>query len=97
MDRGIECILKCQIQAGGIRTGWCQQHDAKTYEAASARTFELASCCPQETTEIVRFLMRIDSPDDRVIKAIEDAVRVARPHTADGYSREEGVSSDRGF
>ena len=73
--RGIECILKCQIQAGGIRTGWCQQHDAKTYEAASARTFELASCCPQDTTEIVRFLMRIDSPDHRVINAIEDAVR----------------------
>jgi PelA/Pel-15E family pectate lyase len=75
VTRGIECILTCQIQAGGIRTGWCQQHDAQTYKAASARTFELASCCPQDTTEIVRFLMRIDSPGDRVIKSIEDAVR----------------------
>jgi PelA/Pel-15E family pectate lyase len=72
--RGIECILKCQIQAGGIRTGWCQQHDEKTLAAASARTFELASCCPQETTEIVRFLMRIEKPDNWIVKAIEDAV-----------------------
>jgi PelA/Pel-15E family pectate lyase len=72
--RGIECVLKCQIQANGIRTGWCQQHDEKTYEAASARTFELASCCPQETTEIVRFLMRVESPDHRIVASIDDAV-----------------------
>ncbi len=75
VKRGIECILNCQIQAGGTHTGWCQQHDEKTYVAASARTFELASCCPQDTTEIIRFLMRIDSPDDRIVKAVDDAVR----------------------
>ncbi len=72
--RGMECILKCQIEAGGIHTGWCQQHDAKTFAAASARTFELASCCPQETTAIVRFLMRVEKPDTRIVKAIDDAV-----------------------
>jgi PelA/Pel-15E family pectate lyase len=76
--RGIECILKCQIHAGGVCTGWCQQHDEKTLEAASARTFELASCCPQETTEIVRFLMRLETPGDRIVKAIEDAVEWLR-------------------
>jgi PelA/Pel-15E family pectate lyase len=76
--RGIECILKCQIRAEGICTAWCQQHDEKTLEAASARTFELASCCPQETTEIVRFLMRLETPDDRTVKAIEDAVEWLR-------------------
>ncbi len=74
MARGVECILKCQIHSGELRTGWCQQHNEQTYEAASARTFELASCCPQETTEIVRFLMRFDSPDDRVASAIRDAI-----------------------
>ena len=74
VDRGIECILKCQIVPDDVRTGWCQQHDEKTFAAASARTFELASCCPQETTEIVRFLMRIETPDERIVKAIEDAV-----------------------
>ena len=74
MQRGIECILRCQICVGDNRTAWCQQHHADTYEAASARTFELASCCPQETTEIVRFLMRVDSPNERIVRAIEDGV-----------------------
>jgi PelA/Pel-15E family pectate lyase len=74
VDRGIKCILKCQIHSGLENTGWCQQHDEKTYEAASARTFELASCCPQDTTEIVRFLMRVETPDDRITKAIDHAV-----------------------
>ena len=72
--RGIECILECQIHDRGVCTGWCQQHDAKTHEAASARTFELASCCPQDTTEIVEFLMRDESPDARIIEAIDRAV-----------------------
>jgi PelA/Pel-15E family pectate lyase len=74
VNRGIECILRCQIRVDDNPTGWCQQHHAATYEAASARTFELASCCPQETTQIVRFLMRIDSPDERIVRSIEHAV-----------------------
>lgn len=74
LDAGIECILKCQISANDRLTGWCQQHDAASFEAASARTFELASICPQETTAIVRFLMRIDQPSKRIIGSIESAV-----------------------
>lgn len=74
VQRGIECVLKCQIQVDGTRTGWCQQHDENNFAAASARTFELASVCPQETTEIVRFLMRLQEPDVRVVNAVNAAV-----------------------
>ncbi len=74
VERGKACILKCQIHTGDLATGWCQQHDEQTYQAASARTFELASCCPQETTEIVRFLMRDEQPSAEVVAAIEAAV-----------------------
>ncbi len=73
VERGIACILKCQIRVGEERTGWCQQHDAKTFEAASARTFELASACPQDTTEIMRFLMRVESPGKDVVAAVDAA------------------------
>jgi PelA/Pel-15E family pectate lyase len=72
--RGTECILKCQIRVGDRLTGWCQQHDPTTYAAASARTFELASICPQDSTEIVELLMRIDSPSERIIAAVDAAV-----------------------
>jgi PelA/Pel-15E family pectate lyase len=75
LQRGIACILKCQIVAEGQRTGWCQQHDPETFAAASSRTFELASICPQETTEIARFLMRAEAPGDDVVQAVTDAVR----------------------
>jgi PelA/Pel-15E family pectate lyase len=58
--RGVGCILRCQIRIDDQLTGWCQQHDRETFAPASARTFELASICPQDTTEIVRFLMTVD-------------------------------------
>ena len=78
VKRGVECILKCQIRVAGKLTGWCQQHDEKTYEARPARTFELASICPQDTTEIVRFLMQLDSPGDDVVRAVDAAVEWLR-------------------
>jgi PelA/Pel-15E family pectate lyase len=74
VSRGTECVLKCQNRVGDRLTGWCQQHDAKTFEAVSARTFELASNCPQETTAIARFLMRMESPDERIVVAVDRAV-----------------------
>ncbi len=72
--RGVECILKCQIRTDGKLTGWCQQHDEKTYEPRPGRTFELASICPQDTTEIVRFLMRIEKPSTEMLSAMDAAV-----------------------
>jgi PelA/Pel-15E family pectate lyase len=71
---GIDCILHCQIVMDGIPTGWCQQHDEYTLEASSARTFELASICPQETADVVRFLMRQQKPDAKLLAATDAAV-----------------------
>ena len=78
IDLGIDCLLKCQIRVRGVRTGWCQQHDSQTFDAVPARTFELASICPQDTTEIVRFMMRIDRPEAAFISAVHDAVEWLR-------------------
>lgn len=74
VQRGVDCILKCQIRVDQRRTGWCQQHDETSFEPRPARTFELASICPQETTEIVRFLMRQPSASPEIVAAIESAV-----------------------
>ena len=72
--RGIECILRCQIKVAGVRTGWCQQHDEISFEPRPARTFELASICPQETTAIIRFLMRQPKPETDTLTAMDAAV-----------------------
>ena len=66
--------MKCQIRVDDRLTGWCQQHDEETYEARPARTFEPASICPQDTTEIIRFLMRLEKPGDEVVQAMDAAV-----------------------
>lgn len=72
--RGVECILKCQIRGDGKLTGWCQQHDEKTHEPRPGRTFELASLCPQDTTEIVRLLMRFAKPGAEIVQSVDAAV-----------------------
>jgi len=74
VDRGIECILKTQVVVDGKLTVWCAQHDEVTFKPAAARAFEPVSLSGQESVGIVRFLMRIDHPNEQVITAIESAI-----------------------
>jgi PelA/Pel-15E family pectate lyase len=76
--RGTECLLKCQIRVGDRLTGWCQQHDPVTFAAAPARTFELASICPQDSTEVVQYLMRFPKPSPRIVASVDAAVEWLR-------------------
>jgi PelA/Pel-15E family pectate lyase len=72
-DRGVKCILDTQIKVNGQLTGWCQQHDDKTLAPTTARTYELPSIAAAETASILRLLMQIDNPDDRVKTSIHSA------------------------
>jgi PelA/Pel-15E family pectate lyase len=74
VEKGIECILKCQIVVDGQRTGWCQQYDEKTLEPRPARSYEKVSICGEESVDIVKFLMGIDHPSRQIIETIEGAV-----------------------
>ena len=74
IERGIRCILKCQIKVNGRRTVWCAQHDEKTFQPRKARSYELPSFSGNESVEVVRFLMQVDQPGKQVIEAIEGAV-----------------------
>jgi PelA/Pel-15E family pectate lyase len=73
-DRGVQCILDCQIKVDGTLTGWCQQHDAKTLAPAAARSYELPSISGGESTEIVMLLMQLDDPGPRVRQSVRAAV-----------------------
>ncbi|HEY8460197.1 MAG TPA: pectate lyase, partial [Blastocatellia bacterium] len=72
--RGIEVILKTQIVVNGKRAVWCAQHDEVTLAPAPARSYEHASLSGSESVGIVRFLMGVENPDDRIIEAIESAI-----------------------
>ena len=74
VQKGVECILACQVRRDGVFTAWCAQHDESTYAPAPARAFELVSLSGSETVGIVRFLMRIPKPGPQIITAVQSAV-----------------------
>ena len=69
-DRGIDCILKCQVKVNGQLTVWCAQHDDVDLSPRAARTFELASLSGGESAGILRLLMTLDHPSPEVERAI---------------------------
>jgi PelA/Pel-15E family pectate lyase len=73
-DRGIVCILKCQIKVNGQLSAWCAQHDEKDFRPRPGRSYELVSLSGAESVGIVRLLMSLDQPGPDVIRAVESAV-----------------------
>ena len=69
-DRGIDCILKCQVWAGGCLTVWCAQHDEVTLEPRPARAYELASLSGSESAGLLLLLMSLEQPSPAVIRAV---------------------------
>ena len=83
-NKGIECILNTQIIVNGEPTVWCQQHDRETLAPAPARTFELASYCSMESASIIKLLMELPHPDERVKRAIHGAMKWFDSHKLTG-------------
>lgn len=73
-ERGVACVLKCQIVVDGVRTAWCAQHDEVTLEARHGRKFELESISGGESAGILRMLMGIERPSSEVRRAVESGV-----------------------
>lgn len=94
-DRGIECILNCQIRKNGVLTVWCQQHDEKTLAPTSARSFELASFTgSHETADILEMLMDVSKPSDRIVEAVTAAVKWLEQHVLRDMALEEFVNAE---
>ena len=74
VNMGLQIILRTQLRRDGKLTGWCQQYDAETLEAAKARTYEHPSVSALETSAIVSYLMKIERPDEATIRAIDGAM-----------------------
>jgi PelA/Pel-15E family pectate lyase len=99
VQKGIECILKCQIVANGKKTAWCAQHDEKTFVPRKARSYELASISGAESVGIVRFLMSIEKPGPEIIEAVQAAVAWFDEAGLEGIRlvRKEDPSKPRGW
>ena len=73
VQRGVACILACQIVADGRRTVWCQQHDALTLAPASARNYEMPSQSGSESDDVAIFLMALPAPSPAVVASVHAA------------------------
>jgi len=74
-DRGVECILNCQVRVNGRLTAWCAQHDAVDLSPRPARSYELVSLSGGESAGILRLLMNLEWPTPRVAQAIAAGVQ----------------------
>jgi PelA/Pel-15E family pectate lyase len=99
VQKGIECILKCQIVINGKKMAWCAQHDEKTLVPRKARSYELPSISGSESVGIVRFLMSIDEPRPEIIEAVQSAVSWFNEARLEGIRqvRKEDKSKPRGW
>lgn len=85
IDRGIDCIVKCQVVVSGTPTVWCAQHDEVTLAPAGARSYELASLSGAESAGILNFLMSLDAPTPEVIQAVKNGVAWFESVKIDGF------------
>jgi len=74
-NKGLDCILRCQIKENGILYSWCQQHDNVNFRPRWGRAFEPPSICNGESAEIVKLLMSLDNPSLEIIRSIQGAVK----------------------
>lgn len=82
--RGVDVILRAQIEVNGTRTAWCAQHDEVTLEPRPARVYEHVSLSGDESVAIVRFLMRHER-EPGVVAAVEAAVAWFREAALHGW------------
>lgn len=75
VEKGIECILKCQFNANGKLTAWPAQADEVNFSPRWGRTFEPPSLSSMESVEITRFLMWIDKPTPAMVNSVQSAIK----------------------
>ena len=93
--KGVECILATQIRVNGEPTVWCQQHDHVTLLPAGARSYELPSFCSSESAAIVRLLMELPAPDERIHAAVRGAMNWFAAHQITGFRYERSAGDSR--
>jgi PelA/Pel-15E family pectate lyase len=72
--KAVEVILAAEFRMKGKPVGWPQQADPLTLAPASARNFEPAAICSDETTDVLLFLMEQRDPGPAIRRAVVDGV-----------------------
>ena len=94
-DRGVACILACQIRVKGKKTAWCAQHDRETLEPRGARSYEHPSISGHESAGIILLLMSIREPSTSVRESVRAAVEWYEQSRLDGIRLEKKKGDKR--
>ena len=74
-DKGLRCIMECQIDDNGTPAAWCAQHDTVApYLPTEGRPHELPSVSGYESANLLSFLMSITNPTEELKQSITAAV-----------------------
>ena len=100
-NRGLQCILDCQINIDGTYAAWGAQHDTVApYLPTEGRPHELPSVSGYESANLLSFLMTIDEPSEtlksRITAAVNwlDAHKIA-DHAVEDYTNANGEPDRR--
>ena len=89
-ERGVQCILDCQINIDGTYAAWCAQHDTVApYLPTEGRPQELPSVSGYESANLLSFLMSIDNPSDEIKQRITAAVTWLDAHKIPDHAVED--------
>jgi PelA/Pel-15E family pectate lyase len=72
-QRGLACLLRCQVQASSRLTAWPQQCDMLTLAPTSARNYEMPAISSGESAAILGYLMTLEQPSADVVRAVHAA------------------------
>ncbi len=95
-NRGLQCILDCQINIDGTYAAWCAQHDTVApYLPTEGRPQELPSVSGYESANLLSFLMSIDNPSDELKARITAAVTWLDAHKLADHAVEDYTNADQ--
>lgn len=99
VEKGLEVILKTQIKVDGKLTAWCAQYDPVDLSPTGARAYELSSLSGSESVGIVKYMMELEDPDEKVKQAITSAMEWFEMSKLTGIRiiKKEDASLPRGY
>ncbi|MBP5658894.1 MAG: pectate lyase [Paludibacteraceae bacterium] len=95
-NRGVQCILDCQIIIDGTYAAWCAQHDTVApYLPTEGRPHELPSVSGCESANLLSFLMSLDDPSDELKARITAAVAWLDEHKIADHAVEDFTNENQ--
>jgi len=99
ISAAVQCLVQAQYIQNGKLSVWGAQIEPITLKPATARAFELSSLSGSESLGLLRFLMSVENPSPKVIRAVQGAVQWYRDSKITGIEvvRKDSPNTPRGF